>query len=82
MTDGARRPRLAGEGTDTEGGGILAMVVLLSAPRGRISAARMAARRDEEEEAFGIIIRPARVEAPAEPARAPRPRLRAQEGGL
>ena len=48
------------------------MVVLLSAPRGRISAARAAARRDEEE-AYGIIIRPARVSLPAEEAvRAPR----------
>jgi hypothetical protein len=52
------------------------MVVLLSAPRGRISAARLAAaHRDEREEAYGIIIRPplpadpARAEAAAPPAR-------------
>ncbi len=52
------------------------MVVLLSAPRGRISAARMAARRNEVEEAYGIIIRPARVEVPAaDAARPARPRL-------
>jgi hypothetical protein len=51
------------------------MLVLLSAPRGRISAARMvAAQRDEREEAFGIIIRPPRMAAPAD-ADAPRPRL-------
>jgi hypothetical protein len=55
-------------------GGGLTMVVLLSAPRGRISAARMAARRDEVEEAYGIIIRPSRV-AEAEAAPAARPRL-------
>jgi hypothetical protein len=35
------------------------MVVLLSMPRGRISAVRLAARRDEVEQAYGIIIRPA-----------------------
>ena len=53
------------------------MVVLLSAPRGRISAARMmAAQRDAADEAYGIIIRPARRVVPAadvDPA--PRPRL-------
>ena len=53
------------------------MVVLLSAPRGRISAARMmAAQRDRAEEAYGIIIRPARVTVPAaDTDPAPRPRL-------
>jgi hypothetical protein len=51
------------------------MVVLLSAPRGRISAARLAAaRREEAEEAYGIIIRPPRL-APAEGERPARPRL-------
>lgn len=40
------------------------MVVLLSVPRGRISAARLNAKRDEVEQAYGIIIRPAGV-APA-----------------
>jgi hypothetical protein len=51
------------------------MVVLLSAPRGRISAARVvAAHRDETEEAYGIIIRPPRVTVPA-PEANPRPRL-------
>jgi len=50
------------------------MVVLLSAPRGRISAARMAAHRDEREEAYGIVIRPARGTTAAEPPAA-RPRL-------
>ena len=42
------------------------MLALLSAPRGRISAARVAARAQEldEAEAFGIIIRLPRVEAP------------------
>ena len=46
------------------------MVVLLSMPRGRISAARMAARRDEVEEAYGVLVRSARMDAPAaEPAR-------------
>ncbi|HEX6913539.1 MAG TPA: hypothetical protein VF142_24245 [Longimicrobium sp.] len=51
------------------------MVVLLSAPRGRISAARLAARlaarRDQAGEAYGIIIRPA---PPAEGERPARPR--------
>ena len=56
------------------------MVVLLSAPRGRISASRFAVQKDEEEEAYGIIIRPARVEARTETARAPRPRLSAPRG--
>jgi hypothetical protein len=52
------------------------MVVLLSAPRGRISAARMLAHRDEREEAYGIIIRPPRVGVPAEDVSpAARPRL-------
>jgi hypothetical protein len=51
------------------------MVVLLSAPRGRISAARMAARRDEVQEAYGIIIRPPRVTPPADGERPARPRL-------
>ena len=41
------------------------MLALLSAPRGRVSAARVAARAQEldEAEAFGIIIRLHRVEA-------------------
>ena len=52
------------------------MVVLLSAPRGRISAARLAAaRRDEAHEAYGIIIRPPRVMAQAQDERPARPRL-------
>lgn len=51
------------------------MMVLLSAPRGRISAARMLAHRDEAGEAYGIIIRPPRVVLPADAAPAPRPRL-------
>lgn len=51
------------------------MVVLLSAPRGRISAARLAARRDEADEAYGIIIRPPRLAPPAEGERPARPRL-------
>jgi hypothetical protein len=43
------------------------MLALLSAPRGRVSAARVAARAQEldEAEAYGIIIRLPRVEAPA-----------------
>ena len=43
------------------------MLALLSAPRGRVSAARVAARAQEldEAEAFGIIIRLPRVEASA-----------------
>ena len=47
------------------------MLALLSAPRGRVSAARVAARAQEldEAEAFGIIIRLPRVQA-GEPARA------------
>lgn len=48
------------------------MVVLLSAPRGRISAARMVARRGEVDEAYGIIIRPAGVAPDAVPAARPR----------
>lgn len=52
------------------------MVVLLSAPRGRISAARLAARRDEVEEAYGIIIRPPRAAVPVQDANPPaRPRM-------
>ena len=52
------------------------MVVLLSAPRGRISAARMAARRNETDEAYGIIIRPPRRVVPAADVNPPpRPRL-------
>ena len=50
------------------------MVVLLSAPRGRISAARMLANRDEGEEAYGIIIRPPRIAA-VDAVTAPRPRV-------
>lgn len=51
------------------------MVVLLSAPRGRISAARMLAHRDDVEEAYGIIIRPPRLAAPMDAMTAPRPRV-------
>lgn len=51
------------------------MVVLLSMPRGRISATRLAARRDEVEAAYGIIIRPPRVAPAAEGERPVRPRL-------
>ena len=68
----------AGQGgrRDLHGTGGKTMVVLRSAPRGRISAARMAARRDEVEEAYGIIIRPPRVTAPVQDAKLPaRPRL-------
>lgn len=52
------------------------MLALLSAPRGRVSAARVAARAQElhQAEAFGIIIRLPRVEAleaaPVRPLRA------------
>ena len=57
------------------------MVVLLSAPRGRISAARVvAAHRDEAEEAYGIIIRPPRVTVPAADVN-PKPRPRLTVGG-
>jgi hypothetical protein len=48
------------------------MLALLSAPRGRVSAARLAARaagRGADPEAYGIIIRMPRVPADAEPAR-------------
>ena len=48
------------------------MLSLLSAPRGRVSAARLAARAAEraaDPEAYGIIIRIPRVSADAEPAR-------------
>lgn len=48
------------------------MVVLLSAPRGRVSAARVAARaaeHGEDPEAYGIIIRMPRPLAQLEPAR-------------
>ncbi len=48
------------------------MLALLSAPRGRVSAARLAARaaaRGADPEAFGIIIRMPRVPADAEPGR-------------
>lgn len=52
------------------------MVVLLSAPRGRISAARLAAAgRDEAGEAYGIIIRPPRTAVPAADVPPARPRL-------
>lgn len=52
------------------------MVVLLSAPRGRISAARMLAHRSEADQACGIVIRPSRGDAPApEPAPVARPRV-------
>lgn len=51
------------------------MLALLSAPRGRVSAARVAAREQElrNDEAYGIIIRLPRVtadEAPVRPLRA------------
>ncbi|WP_420126790.1 hypothetical protein [Longimicrobium sp.] len=51
------------------------MLALLSAPRGRVSAARVAARAQEIEndEAYGIIIRLPRVaadDAPVRPLRA------------
>jgi hypothetical protein len=58
-----------------EGIGIT-MLALLSAPRGRVSAARVAARAQEldEAEAFGIILRLPRVQpadaAPVRPLRA------------
>ena len=48
------------------------MLALLSAPRGRVSAARLAARaaaRGADPEAYGIIIRLPRVQADSEPAR-------------
>lgn len=48
------------------------MLALLSAPRGRVSAARLAARAQERDDAqaFGIIIRLPRAQAPdAAPAR-------------
>jgi hypothetical protein len=53
----------------------ITMLALLSAPRGRVSAARVAARAQEldEAEAFGIIIRLPRVQpmdAPLRPLRA------------
>jgi hypothetical protein len=57
-----------------EGIGIT-MLALLSAPRGRVSAARVAARAQEldEAQAFGIIIRLPRVEAlETAPVRPPR----------
>lgn len=54
------------------------MVVLLSAPRGRISAARMLAHRNETDDAYGIVIHPPRGDAPApEPVPAGRPRVAA-----
>lgn len=43
------------------------MLALLSAPRGRVSAARLLAKRHETEEAYGIVIRPARAESVQEP---------------
>lgn len=48
------------------------MVVLLSAPRGRVSAARLAARaaeHGEDPEAYGIIIRMPRPQTQLQPAR-------------
>lgn len=47
------------------------MLALLSAPRGRVSAARLAARsaqRGADPDAYGIIIRMPRAPADAEPA--------------
>lgn len=47
------------------------MLVLLSAPRGRVSAARLAAaHREDVEEAYGIVIRPGRTEPAPVAARA------------
>ena len=64
------------------GEGELKMVVLLSAPRGRISAARVvAAHRDETDEAYGIIIRPPRLVVPAADVN-PKPRPRMTVGGV
>lgn len=48
------------------------MLALLSAPRGRVSAARLAARtaaRGDDPRAYGIIIRLPRAQAELEPAR-------------
>ena len=48
------------------------MLALLSAPRGRVSAARLAARaaeRGADPQAYGIIIRMPCVQAELEPAR-------------
>lgn len=45
-----------------------------TAPRGRIAAV-LATQSDPGDEAFGIIIRPPRVQADATVVRAPRPRL-------
>lgn len=58
----------------------LEMVVLLSVPRGRISAARLLAHRNETEDAYGIIIRPPRGDAPA-PETVPAGRPRVAVGG-
>ncbi|HEX6042780.1 hypothetical protein [Longimicrobium sp.] len=80
MTNDALAGRAGRRDLNGDEGRDPAMVVLLSAPRGRISAARLAAQRDEGEEAYGIIIRPARVVTETEPARAPRPRLSAVRG--
>lgn len=57
------------------------MLALLSAPRGRISAARIVARAQEvdEAEAFGIIIRLPRVNAPAAAPARPLRALRTAE---
>jgi hypothetical protein len=64
-----------GSGGELHGMGGSEMLVLLSAPRGRINAARMLAHRDETDEAYGIIIRPPRLAAPAADVPAARPRL-------
>ena len=48
------------------------MLALLSAPRGRVSAARLAARtaeRGDDPRAYGIIIRLPPAQAELEPAR-------------
>jgi hypothetical protein len=58
------------------------MLALLSAPRGRVSAARLATRAREldEAEAYGIIIRLPRVQAEPQSAR-PLRALRLAEAG-
>jgi hypothetical protein len=62
--------------TDRDEGIGITMLALLSAPRGRVSAARVAARAQQldEAEAYGIIIRLPRPQAadaaPVRPLRA------------
>ena len=59
------------------------MLALLSAPRGRVSAARIAARAAEldEAEACGIIIRLPRVQTPEAHSGRPVRALRLVEAG-